>query len=98
MADFCITAVQYSEDNKHIEWVEVREELPERKIGFPRIVSREFVADLIRLKKATFQTRTITAEKKWALGAQVHVIGKDFITTDPDKTVKDNLGNLPLIV
>jgi hypothetical protein len=100
MADFCITAVQYSENRKHIEWLTVNEEVPGKNgqpgsIGSDRVVSRAFVADLIRLKKATFQTRTVTKEGKYRVGAQVHVIDEVFLTTDKNSTKRDNLENLP---
>ena len=94
MADFCITAVKYSDDRKHIDWLVVKEEKPS-SIGLDRIVSRAFVADLIRLNKATFQTRIKTADKKWKVGAQVHVIDGEFLTTNRNSTKKDNLENLP---
>ena len=94
MADFCITAVRYNEDRSHIEYVRVNEEKPE-KIGTNRTVSRAFVADLIRLGKATFQTRTKTPECKWKLGAPVHLIEEIYLTTDRNSTKRDNLGNLP---
>ena len=93
MADFCITAVKYTTDRKHIEWVRVNEEKP-GQIGPDRIVSRAFVADLIRLGKATFQTRTLTAAGKWALGAKVHVIDDIYLTTNSNNTKRDNLENL----
>lgn len=103
MADFCITAVRYTKDRKHIDQVRVREE--ERVVGEDgrtkivigkwRLVSRAFVADLIRLDKATFQTRTLNANGKWDKGSQVTVIENVFLTTEPNNKKRDNLGELP---
>lgn len=93
-ADFCITAVRYNEDRSHIEDVQVREEKGD-SIGPGRDVPRVFVADLIRLGKATFQTRTKTIENKWTFGARVHLIEDVYLTTDKNSTTRDNLGNLP---
>lgn len=94
MADFCITAVKYSSSREHIEWLRVNEEKP-GEIGPDRVVSRAFVADLIRLNKATFQTRTVTSEGKWRVGADVHVVDGTFLTTNRNSTKRDNLENLP---
>ncbi|KVE85445.1 DUF3892 domain-containing protein [Burkholderia cepacia] len=94
MADFCITAVSYNKDRSHIEQVQVREE-KEKTIGAIRIVPRAFVADLIRLGKATFQTRVKGADDVWRLGAHVHLIEDVYLTTDKNSTKRDNLGNLP---
>ena len=94
MADFCITAVRYNTDRSHIEFVQVKEEKP-GEAGPNRTVSRAFVADLIRLGKVTFQTRTKTAEGKWELGAQVHLIDEVYLTTDRNNIKRGNLGNLP---
>ncbi|HCF2132181.1 TPA: DUF3892 domain-containing protein [Pseudomonas aeruginosa] len=94
MADFCITAVRYSKDRNHIEYVQVREE-KSKTIGAPRTVARAFVADLIRLEKASFQTRMKTADDTWMRGADVHLIDDVYLTTDRNSTERDNLGNLP---
>ena len=93
MTDFCITAIRYSKDKEHIEYVHVREELP-GKIGSTRTVARAFVADLIRLNKATFQTRVQNAEGLWNTGAPVHLFEKTFLTTNKNSTKRDNLGAL----
>ncbi len=94
MADFCITAVRYDKDRSHIEYVHVREEKL-KAIGAARVVPRVFVADLIRLGKATFQTRIKSADDKWKVGADVHLIDDEYLTTDKNSTKRDNLGNLP---
>ncbi|WP_158090597.1 DUF3892 domain-containing protein [Pseudomonas sp. B10(2017)] len=95
MADFCITKVKYSADKSHIQELIVREEIPSKsKIGEERRVDRAFVADLIRLGKARFQTR-IWNGKYWTTGADVHLIENEFLTTDRNSRKRDNLENLP---
>ncbi|MCB2255982.1 DUF3892 domain-containing protein [Pseudomonas chlororaphis] len=100
MADFCITKVKYSEDGEHIQWVIVREEIPaQRKIGSERKVERAFVADLIRLGKASFQTRVWnSSDSTWDTGANIHLIDNEFLSTDRNSRKRDNLGNLPTFV
>ena len=94
MTDFCITAVRYNQERSHIEFVRVKEEKP-GEIGPNRTVPRAFVADLIRLGKVTFQTRTKTPEGKWKTGAQVHLIDDIYLTTNKNSSERDNLENLP---
>lgn len=94
MADFSITAVRYSKDRSHIEYVCVQTEFP-GKLGPDRTIPRAFVADLIRLGKATFQTRIETAERKWRVGASVHVIDDTYLTTNRNSSKRDNLEHLP---
>jgi hypothetical protein len=45
--------------------------------------------------KATFCTSVKNAEGKLTQGAHVHVLDDEFLTTDPNSKLKDNLGNLP---
>lgn len=94
MTDFCILAVRYSTDRKHINYVQVGEEQP-GVIGPRRTVERAFVADLIRLGKASFQTRIKKSDGKLYQGAHVHLIDNTFLTTDRNSTERDNLGSLP---
>lgn len=94
MANFCITAVRYNAARTHLETVWVREE-KSKTVGAAREVPRIFVADLIRLGLASFQTRTKNTEGKWSVGAQVHLFEDEFLTTDPNATERDNLGSLP---
>lgn len=94
--DFWISAVKKGEG--HIQAVKVHSTLM-GKLGPGRIVPREFVADLINAGKATFCTTTFAktgAHPKgaWFEGAHVHVMDEDFLTTDPNKKLKDNLGQL----
>jgi len=94
MKDFCISAVKYDLLKKHIEYVKVHEDKG-TKIGPARIVPREFVADLIRMGKATFQTITLGGNGNWQNGAEIHVIDDEYLTTNKNSTVRDNLGSLP---
>lgn len=94
MTDFCISAVRYDSKNEHIDWVKVHEDRGS-SIGPYRRVPRLFVADLIRLGKATFQTVVQGSDGKWQDGAHVHVIDNDYLSTDRNSTKRDNLGNLP---
>ncbi|MBX8575632.1 DUF3892 domain-containing protein [Pseudomonas cichorii] len=95
MVDFCITEVRYQKDGKHIDYVKVREELGNDKVGSPRFVGRNFIVDLIRLKKTTFQTRTQDKSGGWKKGAAVIIYNNKFLTTEGNNTEKDNLGELP---
>ena len=96
MTDFCISAVRYSANKQHIEQLRVHVDNPS-SIGEARTVDRAFVADLIRLEKATFQTVIKNpATQKWKNGAPVHVIDDVYLSTDRNSTKKDNLGNLPV--
>ncbi|WP_411565118.1 DUF3892 domain-containing protein [Pseudomonas orientalis] len=95
MADFCITAVRYDTERKHINYVEVREDVPEG-FGPKRTVPRAFVADLIRKNKATFATWILIKETgKFKMGADVHVVESVYLSTDSNSTKRDNLANLP---
>lgn len=95
MVNFCVTAVRYNEDKDHIEAVKVHEEKENgAKIGPGRTVDRAFVADLIRKGLATFQTR-VQVPDGWAVGADIHVIEDQYLSTDRNSRTRDNLGNLP---
>lgn len=98
MADFCVTAVRYNKERKHIDFLHVREET--KRDGKPflgqiRIVPRAFVADIIRRGNATFQTRIEKSPGTWSVGAHIHVIDEEYLTTDRNSTQRDNLENLP---
>jgi len=90
--DFWITAVKTND--QHITYVRVRRNYP-TILGAERTVARGFVADLINIGKATFCTSVKNAEGKWTQGAHVHVLDDEFLTTDPNSKLKDNLGKLP---
>lgn len=94
MADFCISAVRYDSNNQHIDWLKVHEDKG-LSIGPARSVPRLFVVDLIRLGKATFQTVVKNSKDQWKDGEHVHVIDDEYLSTDRNSTVRDNLGNLP---
>ncbi|GLH31737.1 hypothetical protein BR1R5_11230 [Pseudomonas sp. BR1R-5] len=95
MADFCITAVKYDKEHDRIAWVQAREELGRDKVGPWRWVSRVFAVDLIRMGKASFQTRTQDRNGNWVKGAPVVVYADKFLTTEGNRTERDNLGELP---
>ena len=98
MEDFYISAIKMDSNNQHIELVKIHENLG-KKIGPDTVNSRAFVGELIRKGKAEFKTITYNKEKKsWSVGAKVEVMTDDFITTDPNKTKHDNLGNLPTFI
>lgn len=94
MTDFCITAVKYDAEQKHINYVQVSENLP-KKFGMKRAIPRGFVADLIRLKKATFSTWVENSDGTFSKGADVHVVDDVYLSTDRNSSKRDNLGNLP---
>ncbi|MBF8651271.1 DUF3892 domain-containing protein [Pseudomonas putida] len=94
MTDFCITGVRYDSTHQHIQFVQVSQDLP-GGFGTMHIVPRGFVADLIRMKKATFSTWVLHGDGKLYKGADVHVIDDIYLTTDANRTRKDNLGSLP---
>lgn len=64
-------------------------------IGHDRDLPRAFVADLIRLGKASFQTRIRSEDGKYRVGAAVHLIDDEYLTTNRNSTERDNLENLP---
>ncbi|MBS7440597.1 DUF3892 domain-containing protein [Pseudomonas syringae] len=93
MTDYCISAVSYDSEEKHIEFVRVHK-LTGTHVGEGMVSAREFVADLISSKKATFQTIVPGVTTKWKEGAQVHVVDEVYLTTEPNSTKRDNLGSL----
>ncbi|MGY2961519.1 hypothetical protein ACVWZP_002468 [Pseudomonas sp. TE36184] len=97
MTEYYVTAVRHNKEQSKIIALQVRRRiLEEKKVG-PRVgSSREFIADLILSKTATFKTATYNkAEKYWESGALVHVVGDNFLSTDRNDKTKDNLGELP---
>jgi hypothetical protein len=94
MTDFCITAVRYDSERKHINYVEVSQDLPSA-FGPKRTIPRAFVADLIRMNKATFATWVKKSDGGFQKGADVHVLEDIFLSTDRNSSKRDNLGNLP---
>jgi len=93
MADFYISGIRRDSTGKHIQYVKI---IQAGKNGKDASVnSRQFVAELIKAGKATFQTIRYV-DGKWVYGANVHVIDDIYLTTDPNSTTRDNLGNLPV--
>jgi len=96
MADFCITAVKYSPDKKHIDWAQVREETWGGKVSTGvRLVQRAFLVDLIRLGLVSFQTKTQDRDGTWRDGDNVTIYDDKYLTTEGNGTERDNLGSLP---
>ncbi|RMT90390.1 hypothetical protein ALP41_02135 [Pseudomonas savastanoi pv. nerii] len=93
MADYCISAVSYESQGRHIDWVRVHKDLGD-SIGDGMVCSRAFVADLISSNKATFQTIVPGDNKKWKDGSRIHVIDKIYLATNSNSTKRDNLGSL----
>lgn len=91
MADFYITAVRMDSKGQHIQDVQIY------KAGgnTPSINSRQFVGELISTGKVSFSTLIKNAKNEWVIGAKIEVMSDGYITTDPNKTKRDNLGNLP---
>ncbi len=97
-ADYLISEVQYVETatTKHISKVKVHTDLGE-SVGGSVTWSREDVVNAIDLN-STFMTIFKGVNGSFNKGAKVEKIkinNEWFITTEPDKTKKDNLGNLP---
>ncbi len=95
-ADYCISAVSYSEDPKHIKEAEVRQE-EGNMIGPGKIWSRSQVVSSIE-SGDSFITILKSEDGKWKRGEDVHIIevkGEKYIRTDKNEIEKDNLGDLP---
>ncbi|EMH6514335.1 TPA: DUF3892 domain-containing protein [Raoultella planticola] len=98
MEDFYISAIKMDSTNQHIELVKVHENKGD-KVGPGTINSRAFVGQLIKTGKIEFKTITWNkSTEKWSVGAKVEVMSDGYITTDPNKTKRDNLGNLPTFI
>ncbi len=97
-ADYLISAVRYVETKttKHISHIKVHRDLGD-SVGESEIWSREDVVNAIDLN-STFITIFEDGNNTFKKGAEVEKIrinNEWFITTEPDQTKKDNLGNLP---
>ncbi|BEN45643.1 DUF3892 domain-containing protein [Serratia marcescens] len=97
MTDFYISAIRMDSKGQHIEWVKTHKNIDNKSLDLEGSVnSRKFVGELISSGKITFRTVTWNqSTKKWDIGAVVEVMASGYITTDPNKTELDNLGNLP---
>ncbi|EJF7712268.1 TPA: DUF3892 domain-containing protein [Proteus mirabilis] len=98
MADFYISAIRMDSKGQHIEWVKTHKNIDNKSLDSKgSINSRKFVGELISSGKITFKTVIWNqSTKKWDIGAVVEVMASGYITTDPNRTKLDNLGNLPL--
>jgi len=95
-ADYCISAVNYSEDPKHIKEAKVHQDEGDT-IGPGKIWSRSQIVSSIE-SGHSFITILRSEDGKWKRGEDVHVIkvnGKKYIRTDKNEIEEDNLGDLP---
>lgn len=97
MTDFYISAIRMDSTGKHIEYVKTHKKTSDTSLDpTGSINSRKFVGELISTGKIVFHTVTWNSStKKWEIGAKVEVMPNGYITTDPNRTICDNLGNLP---
>jgi hypothetical protein len=97
MADFYISAIRMDSTGQHIEWVKTHKKTSDTSLEPTGSTnSRKFVGELISTGKIEFKTVTWDGvNNKWNIGAKVEVMADGYITTDPNKTKRDNLGNLP---
>lgn len=98
MTDFYISAIKYSKEEPHIEYVLVHQTYIEDRVtklgrGYP--VHRAFVAMLIRDKKLSFKTVLLSKDRADA-GTDVNVFDDIYLKTANNQTEKDNLENLPV--
>ncbi|MEK1939553.1 MAG: DUF3892 domain-containing protein [Pseudomonas sp.] len=100
MADFWITHIRMEDD--HIQSLKLKRFYPgaggkNGTFGPAHIVPRAFVAELINLGSATFATSTLDSDGTTRhSGARVHVIDGEYLSTDANDILKDNLGKLPV--
>lgn len=95
MTDFYISAIRMDSAGQHIERVKTHKITGNTFDITGSDNSRMFVGELISTGKVSFTTITKNFSGKWQLGAKVEVMSDGYITTDPNKTKRDNLGNLP---
>ena len=90
-ADYLISAVRYNDDHTRI--VQVKQHVDNDKtVGQGEIVSRQTVIDNIESGKTYMTIRG----GKQGEHVQIKTKGSEkFITTNPNETTKDNLGELP---
>ena len=93
-ADYLISAVRYNVQHTHI--LTIRRHLDNGdNIANPNIVNRNIVTNDLKNGKS-YKTIYKNNQGKWKQGEDVRLIGNTgFITTDPNKVTRDNLGNLP---
>ncbi|EKK5377354.1 DUF3892 domain-containing protein [Morganella morganii] len=92
MANFYISAIRMDKTGQHIEFVKVIK--AGNTADQATVNSRQFIAELINTTKLEFKTiRSVNNE--WAYGSIVKATSAGYITTAPNGTTLDNLGNLP---
>ncbi|MFJ5503352.1 DUF3892 domain-containing protein [Pectobacterium carotovorum] len=98
MPDFYISSVRYDSTGQHIEWVKTHKvTYNQDKSSFDTagsMNSRKFVTELISSGKVTFKTVVKKADGSYSEGEDVRIVRR-YLTTDPNNTTKDNLGELP---
>ena len=95
-ADYLISAVQYNAAETHIVKVMTHVDNGD-SVGSGYEQLRQTVIQQIEAG-STYATITKGADGKWLRGAEVEIVSIDsvkYIKTVPDKTKKDNLGELP---
>lgn len=90
MANFFIAGIRKDKASGHIQQVQLIFAGTSKKL----VADREFVARLIGLGSASFQT-IFWSNNAWRYGAEVIVYDEIFITTAANSKVQDNLENLP---
>jgi len=95
MTDFYISAIRMDNTGQHIERVKTHKVTGNTFDSVGSDNSRKFVGELISTGKTSFTTITKNSSGQWQLGAKVEVMPDGYITTDPNKTKRDNLGQLP---
>ncbi len=100
MSTFYITAVRYSSDPSHISHVMVHTPTESGRLSKGEIrIKNEVITSMGQ--KNTYKTAVHNYNTgKWNNGAEIGTVNignTTYLRTDPDKTAKDNLGNLLLI-
>lgn len=97
-ADYCITAVRFSNDRKYITHLMIREDLGKTISGKEETISKNTAIKFME-KGGTFCTilwRDST--KAWKFGADVSLYetkSGSYLRTDKNAREQDNLENLP---
>jgi hypothetical protein len=94
IANYFISKVRFNTAGTHIDRVIQHDVTDGNNFGEGYERSRSQVIDSLK----TNVYYTIFNQNGWNLGSKVHHVkeyGKDYISTDPNETKKDNLDNLP---
>lgn len=95
MSEYLVIAVAYEENQEHIDWLLVTRRI-DGKINRIWVADRDWVADLITTKSASFKTALKNPNtKKFEPGADIHVYEDVYLSTDRNASERDNLSNLP---